>query len=133
MSVKITNGTIEPLAPEEEAELQSLQRAVQADRVPHLLNTVKAEANRRIIALIPGATPRNWIHRQLNLLMQAVWLLDKGPEAWTEEERGQITRLRALKSRIDAIRAASDQIERQIETAEDPYSVPIETNPLWPE
>lgn len=34
---------------------------------------------------------------------------------------------------IKAVRAASDQIERQIETAEDPYSVPIETNPLWPE
>ena len=65
---------------------------------------VKAEAQRRILAILP-----EW--RQRNLTAQAAILAEKGRANWTKAETDAWTAGRALWDRINAIRAASDALE----------------------
>lgn len=67
-------------------------------------NDVKAEAERRIIAICP-----EW--KQRNLIAQAVMLQHKGHDKWTAEDRAAWNAGQALWEKIAAIRAASDVIE----------------------
>lgn len=83
--------------------------------------------------------------RQANLQARCVELLAieagqmRGPSgelvparALTASEQAELAAILQAWAWIKAVRAVSDQIEKQIEAAEDPQSVPIETNPLWP-
>lgn len=65
---------------------------------------IKAEAHRRILALVP-----EW--RQRNLLAQAVLLSEKGRGTWTTEEQGAWDAGQSLWTQIAMIRAASDALE----------------------
>lgn len=88
--------------------------------VPPSVDDVKAEANRRIIAICP-----EW--RQRNLLAQAAILAEKGRANWTPAELTAWEAGQALWNRIAAIRAASDQIE-----ALDPIPMDYAADERWP-
>lgn len=73
---------------------------------------VKAEAQRRIMALMGAPTLESCIIKQLNANMRANELNDiRHDRAWTQEEQDEATALKALAAAIKAIRSKSDQIE----------------------
>jgi len=84
------------------------------------IRRVKAEANRRIVALCP-----EW--KQRNLTAQAAQLAKKGEANWTTAEADAWAAGEALWLQIAAIRAASDTIE-----AMDPLPVDVTDDTLWP-
>lgn len=65
---------------------------------------VKAEAQRRIYAILP-----DW--KQRNLTARAAELAIKGQANWTPEEQAEVTAGQAVWDQIKAIRAASDALE----------------------
>lgn len=65
---------------------------------------VKAEANRRIVAVLP-----EW--KQRNLTAQAALLAEKGRVNWTAAELADWNAGAALWAQVAAIRAASDALE----------------------
>lgn len=81
---------------------------------------VKAEAHRRIIAVLP-----EW--KQRNLTAQATILAEKGRTNWTAEEAAAWAAGEALWAQIAAIRAASDTLE-----AMDPMPDDIHAWEGWP-
>lgn len=74
---------------------------------------VKAEAQRRIIALTGGRDLDTCFIKQFNANMRATELNDKrlNGEAWTAEEQAEAAALRALATAIKAIRTKSNVIE----------------------
>jgi len=74
---------------------------------------IKAEAQRRIIALTGAADLNGCLVKQLNATMRANELNDKriGGAQLTEDEEAEAAGLRALAAGIKAIRARSDAIE----------------------
>ena len=85
-----------------------------------MIEAVKAEAYRRIIAICP-----EW--KQRNLTAQAAQLAKKGESNWTPEEAAAWAAGEALWGQIAAIRAASDTIE-----AMDPIPANFYDLPDWP-
>lgn len=83
------------------------------------ISAIKAEANRRILAICP-----EW--KQRNLTAQAAQLAKKGESNWTVEETQAWADGEALWLRIAAIRAASDALE-----ASPPDNV--QDDQYWPE
>ncbi len=86
---------------------------------------VKAEAQRRIMALVGATTMEACLIKQLNASMRAIELSDaKQSRALTSAEEAEASALRNMAAAIKAIRAASDLIEQ---------SPPIEvsTDPRW--
>lgn len=73
---------------------------------------VKAEANRRILALCP-----EW--KQRNLTAQAVLLVEKGRATWTDDDRTAWDAGQAIWQQIKTIRDASDRIEAMPEIPQD--------------
>jgi len=67
-------------------------------------NSVKAEAQRRIYAILP-----DW--KQRNLTARAAELAIKGQANWTTQEQAEYTAGQAVWDQIKAIRAASDALE----------------------
>lgn len=74
---------------------------------------VKAEAQRRIIALTGKATLQDCMIKQFNALMRAGQLTDKrvSGEALLAEEETEAILLRGLADKVAAIRAASNAVE----------------------
>lgn len=89
--------------------------------VPPTVGRVKAEAHRRIVAICPE-------YKQRNLTAQAVLLAHKGSDAWTSAEAQAWADGEAIWTRIEAIRAASNQIE-----AMDPIPDDFTADSYWPE
>lgn len=81
---------------------------------------IKAEAYRRIVAILP-----EW--RQRNLLAQASILAEKGRSSWTDDELAAWNAGAAQWAQIAAIRAASDDIE-----AMSPIPTDYTDNSYWP-
>ena len=82
---------------------------------------VKAEAEARILAIVP-----EW--RQRNLLAQATILAEKGRSNWTAQELAAWTAGEAIWGQVAAIRTASDLIE-----AAPPASAQaLKTDNRWP-
>lgn len=77
------------------------------DRVAACIKAVKIEAGGRIAAILPLST-------QMNLVR----------DGRLDDPRFAI---------VDAIRAASNLIEHDIASSEEPEAVPIADHPLWPE
>lgn len=72
--------------------------------VPVTADDVKAEAYRRIVAVVPE-------YRQRNLIARATELLRKGVDNWTADEQAEWDAGQAIWDQVKAIRAASDAIE----------------------
>ena len=87
---------------------------------PVTAQQVKAEAERRILALVPA-----W--KQRNLTAQAVILAKKGAANWTPEEQAAWDAGEAIWAQVAAIRAASDVIE-----AMDPIPQDYTAEEHWP-
>lgn len=75
---------------------------------------VKAEAQRRIISIIP-----EW--KQRNLTARAAELAIKGVSSWTAEETSEYQSGQAIWNQIKAVRAASDALEAQSPIPSDFY------------
>jgi hypothetical protein len=90
---------------------------VEADRAS-LVEKIKAEAGRRILAFLPE-------HKQRNLTAQGVLLLKKG--TLTAEEQAVWDAGEAAWMHVAAIRAASDRLE-----AMDPVPLDFEDDAHWP-
>jgi hypothetical protein len=72
--------------------------------IPATADGVKAEAYRRIIAIVP-----EW--KQRNLTAQAAQLAEKGRANWTAEELGAWNAGQVIWDQVAAIRAKSDALE----------------------
>ena len=95
----------------------------QAARIPW----IKAEAQRRIIAVVGAKDLTSCLVKQLNANMRANELNDiQASRAFTPEEEAEASALRALAAQIKAIRAASDALEL---TAPADYT----NNTYWPD
>ena len=85
------------------------------DTVPVVITAdqVKAEAQRRIIALTGKPTLQDCMIKQFNALMRAGQLTDKRVNGGTltAEEETEAATLRGLADKVKAIRSASDVIE----------------------
>ena len=86
---------------------------------PATVEEVKAEANRRILAIIP-----EW--KQRNLLAQATRLNRKSVADWTPEEVAQVEAGDAIWAQVELIRTRSNEIE-----AMDPSPSDITDDTLW--
>lgn len=82
--------------------------------------SIKAEANRRILAIVP-----EW--KQRNLTAQAAQLAERGRENWTAEELAAWNAGLAIWAQVAAVRAASDAIEAMAEIPQD-----VADPALWP-
>lgn len=80
---------------------------------------VKAEANRRILEIVP-----EW--KQRNLLAQAAQLNRKPVADWTAEEQAAVDAGDAVWAQVQAIRAKSDEIE-----AMNPIPFNLADDSLW--
>lgn len=90
-------------------------------RKPVTARQVKAEAERRILSIIP-----EW--QQRNLIARAAELAIKGPANWTVNEKAEVTAGQAVWNRVKAIRAASNILE-----ALAPIPMDYESDSYWPE
>lgn len=86
---------------------------------------VKAEAYRRIVALVP-----EW--KQRNLIAQATQLLKIGPANWTPAQQAAWNAGDALWTQVAAIRAASDANEALINGCQSKEEIDALTY-TWPE
>lgn len=89
-------------------------------RKPVPTSAVKAEAERRILAIVP-----EW--KQRNLIAQATQLLHKGRATWTPQEQAAWEAGDAIWRQVAVIRAASDRIE-----AMDPIPRDFHEDKHWP-
>ena len=94
----------------------------------------KAEAARRIVALVPSATSANVVIKELNLLMQGLSLIDKKQRGLllTAAEETALSDYRTLKAKIDAVRDASNIIEADINASADPANFDVIGSLRWP-
>jgi hypothetical protein len=72
---------------------------------------VRAEAQRRIMALTGARDPAHLEVLIANASREAIRLLRKGEAAWTPEEAARAAALEGLDASIEAIRAASNAME----------------------
>lgn len=101
---------------------------------------VKAEARRRILALVPGCTLENRDEKQINALMQAVLrlfdavaLLVEGDPANARAILRELDPLADKARKIIAIRDASDRFEDLVmNSPADPVSWDIRGTEMWP-
>lgn len=90
---------------------------------------VKAEAGRRILAIIP-----DW--QQRNLTARAAVLAAKGQANWTADEAAEWSAGQALWNRANAIRTASNAIEADLAAIADGAAInayDINHSARWPE
>ena len=90
---------------------------------------VKAEAQRRIIAIAGASDLMSCLTKQLNAQMRAAELINIKAEgrALTAEQEAETAALQALADAIKAIRAASNVIE-----AMDPIPADFAADARWP-
>lgn len=96
-----------------EAELSDVLR-VYGLHGPHVsANDVRAEAQRRIIALVGASSLDGSMVKQLNAIMRATELTNKRSEggAWTDAEAIEAAALQRMADAVKAIRAASNVME----------------------
>ena len=101
---------------------------------------VKAEARRRILALVPGCTLENRDEKQINALMQAVLRLYDAVELLTNADTTgakaivrELAPTAAKARKIVAIRAASDRFEDLVMNSQaNPVSWEIAGPSMWP-
>jgi hypothetical protein len=112
---------------EQKAAAQVALDAFDAAAVP--IEDVKAEAQRRIIALTGKSNLQDCMIKQFNALMRAGQLTDKrvSGAALTAEEEAEADTLRAMADRVKAIRAASDALE-----ASTPIPADYAADKHWP-
>lgn len=106
---KIVDGKKVPMTDEEAAAIKAEWAASPLARVTAY--DVRAEASRRMMALV-GA--RDAAHLEIiiaNGTREAVRLLRRGAETWTPDEAQRAAELEALDLAIEAIRAASNRLE----------------------
>lgn len=92
-----------PFTAEQEASRDAEESSWIASNSPGS-DHIKAEAARRILAILP-----EW--EQRNLTARAVELVKKGETNWTQAEAAEWAAGEALWSQIKAVRAASDALE----------------------
>lgn len=75
--------------------------------------SIKEEAKRRIIALVPEWTAENHTEKQRNALMKASVLINKKADGGvlTTAESGTVTSYLTISNAIELIRAASNEAE----------------------
>lgn len=101
---------------------------------------VKAEARRRILALVPGCTLENRDEKQINALMQAVLRLYDAVELLANADTAgakaivrELAPTAAKARKIVAIRAASDRFEDLImKSPANPVAWEIGGQSMWP-
>ncbi len=102
--LKLVDGKLLPLTAQEKA-LKSAEETEEIGRQrTALIETIKREANRRILKLAP-----EW--KQRNLLAQATLLQDKGRSSWSAQDRADWQAGRDLWEQIAAIRDRSNALE----------------------
>jgi hypothetical protein len=90
----------------------SVLKYVEPSTPPLTAADVRAEAQRRIIALVGATSFDGCIIKQLNANMRANELNDiRHGQEWTAEEAAEAAALRGLANQIKAIRAASNVLE----------------------
>ncbi|MFN3867485.1 MAG: hypothetical protein ACK4MF_00300 [Hyphomicrobiaceae bacterium] len=72
---------------------------------------VRAEASRRMQALVGARDADHLDIIMTNGMREAVRLLRKGAEAWSDDERARAAQLEQIDAAIEAIRAASNALE----------------------
>lgn len=117
MASKMVNGKIVALSPEEQAEYD----ARPAPTVPPAI--VKAEAQRRILAIMPEHEQRNYTAMAAEVLFD---LRETGRDL-TQQEQAMLADGRQKFAQIKAIRAASNAIE-----ASDPIPLDFQDDRHWP-
>lgn len=70
----------------------------------NMVKKIKAEANRRIVQIVP-----EW--KQLNLLARSTELVKIGEQNWTEAEREEVVLIESIWNKVKHIRAKSDELE----------------------
>ena len=106
--VRKSDGTVVEVPDEDVWGPAKTQEQINAERIP----LIKAEAYRRIVAIVP-----EW--RQRNLLAQASLLAEKGRDNWSTAETAAWEAGEAVWSQVAAIRAASDVLEAMEEIPAD--------------
>lgn len=91
---------------------------VQKRPTDELVPMIKAECQRRIMALVGASSMESCVTKQLNALKRASALTDKRVlgQALTAEEEAEATALRHLGSAIDALRDRSNALELSLPT-----------------
>ena len=89
---------------------------------------IKAIAGEKINSIFP-----EW--KQRNIIARSTELTEKKADgiALTQPELDELIIIKALWSRVKAIRVASDAIEADLTASVDPLSFNIETSINWPE
>lgn len=90
-------------------EVDAISNAEKA-RLSRLIS-VKDEAQRRIIAMTGASDFNGCLVKQLNALMRATELANKGAANWSAEEAAEAAFLQRMTDTIKSIRAASNAIE----------------------
>jgi hypothetical protein len=94
---------------------------------PVTIDQVRAEADRRITALVGAVTSRQKDIRISNATREAVKLLRAGEANWSAEQAARATMLEGMDAAIDAIRAKSNALE-----AMDPIPLDFAVDTYWP-
>jgi len=113
-----------PPRPSSEHKWDGASWAVDPEKVrARKVAETKAEAFRRILALVPGWTEANHERKQRNALMRSARLL-------RAKINGTITAEGTAE--MDALDAASDLVEADIAVSADPASFDVATSTRWP-
>ena len=90
-------------------------------------NDVRAEADRKMVALLGARDSRHKDVLISNAQREAIRLLHKGEANWTPEEAARVVELQQIDAALEAIRAASNVLE-----AMDPIPADFADDANWP-
>ena len=94
-----------------EAELTDVLRPYGLRLPKPTADDVRAEAQRRIIALTGASSLNGCMVKQLNALLRATELAAKDSATWSPAEAAEAAALQAMADTVKAIRAASNVLE----------------------
>lgn len=106
--------------PDLDTLLQDALDEEQLAQVDQKKQEIRTLAEKKIQKIIP-------MHKQLNLLANSIFLLDKGKPNWSQAETDQVNDMKASWSKINDIRDHSNQLEVDVESD---INTDIETG--WP-
>lgn len=114
-------------------EVSGYAASVKSVTAERKIAEVKAEAKRRIIAQVPGASLENYRDKELIALMRSSRLLKKKEAGTiTVAEQAKLDALDATAAKVEAIITASDEIEADIAASADPANFDVVNSPRWP-